>query len=196
MSRIRCFVAADLPEAVRDDLQALQRRLRARGLDARWAGTQALHLTVKFLGEIEPAVFRRVEDALAAPLEVGGPIDLRPAGLGAFPSAARARVIWVGLAGDTAALARAALAVESRLEPLGIAREVRPFHPHLTLGRARAAGGVPGAAEALEADRDYEGPPFALTGLVLYESRLLPGGPRHTPRLTIPLGGPAGGLRA
>jgi 2'-5' RNA ligase len=187
VSRIRCFVAADLPDAVRDDLLSLQRRLGGRGLEARWAGRHALHLTLKFLGEIEPERFQRVVEALSEPLGIGGPLSLRPAGLGAFPSGARARVIWVGLAGDTAALARGALALEGRLQPLGIAREDRPFRAHLTLGRARAPSGIPGAAEVLEAYQDYEGPPFRVAGFVLYESRLSPSGPTHTPRLTIPL---------
>ncbi len=187
MSSVRCFVAADLTAEAREDLGRLQDRLRRAGLECRWAAPEALHLTLKFLGEVSPETFAALREALALPLGVGGPLHLAAAGVGAFPSPQRVRVVWAGLTGDVAPLARAALTVEARVEPLGIAQESRPFRPHLTLGRARNPEGIRGAQELLAAEGPYRGPEFSVSGLVLYESRLRPQGPEHLPRLAIAL---------
>lgn len=187
MSGVRCFVAADLPADLRDELGRLQKRLAACGLAVRWVSTEAMHLTVRFLGELAPRAFEDVAAALTAPLEVGGPCRLEPGKLGAFPTPRRARVLWVDIGGEVATLARAALLLEARLEPLGIPRELRPFRPHLTLGRARGPSGILGAERALEAEGAFAGPAFTVDRLILYESRLRPGGPSYVPRGTIPL---------
>lgn len=187
MSTVRCFVAADFPEDVRRDLGALQQRLKARGLDLRWVSPAALHLTLKFLGELPAETFEAAASALEAPLGLGAPLVLKPADLGAFPSPRRPRVLWVGLAGDVPRLARAALVLEARLEPLGIPRETRPFTPHLTLARARGPAGGPPLDRYLADEGEYGGPEFEVSDVTLYESRLGPGGPRYLPRRTISL---------
>ena len=187
MSRVRSFVAACLPEPVREDLARLQGRLRGRGVDARWVAAGSIHLTFKFLGEIEEPLFEAAAQALGAPLGVRGPLRVAVRGVGAFPSPKRARVVWVGLDGDVGPLARLALELEARVEPLGIARERRPFQPHLTLGRAKSPSGIRGLEDALAAENDYRGLAFEIADLTLYESRLRPEGPLYLPRLSIPL---------
>jgi 2'-5' RNA ligase len=187
VSRIRCFVAVDLPPDVRQALGETQQRLKALGVRARWVATEAMHLTVKFLGELEPSIFEAVLDALSAPIAAGGPIQLQPLDLGGFPSTKRSRVVWVGLGGEVASLARAALAVEARVEQLGVARERRPFRPHLTLGRARNPTGITNLEQALATVGSCDGPAFSVDHLVLYESRLRPEGPLHISRLSISL---------
>jgi 2'-5' RNA ligase len=139
------------------------------------------------LGELDPATFDRAVEALARPIATGGPIRLQGAGLGGFPSAKRARVLWAGLAGDVAALARVALDVEARVEPLGVPREHRPLRPHLTLGRAKKDSAITGLERALDTVGDWEGPGFQAQSLTLFESRLRPQGPVYTSRLSIPL---------
>ncbi len=187
MSDVRCFVAAELPVAVRTDLGLLQRRLQSLGLACRWVKPETMHLTFKFFGHLPADTFDALRGALAPPLGAGGGRRIEPAGIGAFPTARRARVVWVGLEGDVAPLARAALTLEARAEALGIPREARPFRPHLTLGRAKDPSGIRHVERAVEIEGAYRGPAFQVDELVLYESRLGPGGPAHLPRLTIPL---------
>ncbi|GAB4262516.1 MAG: hypothetical protein Kow0092_12940 [Deferrisomatales bacterium] len=187
MSPVRCFVAAPLPAGLAESLAALQRRLAAAGARARWVAAPSIHLTLKFLGELDPPVFEQVCRVLREPVPMGGACRLEPRGIGAFPSLGRARVVWVGLAGEVERLARAALEIEARLEPLGIPRERRPFRPHLTLGRARRGGVIQGLDKALAAGGDYRGPPFTVDQALLFESRLSPQGARYTPRCTVPL---------
>jgi len=187
MNPVRCFVAADLTPDAREDLGGLQVRLRKAGVECRWVLPAALHLTLKFLGEVAPETFEALRNALTPPLGVGGPLQLAAAGVGAFPSPQRARVVWAGLTGDVATLARAALTLEARVEALGFPREARPFRAHLTLGRSRGPGGLQGAEKLLATEATYRGPAFPVGALVLYESRLRPQGPEYLPRLSIPL---------
>jgi 2'-5' RNA ligase len=180
-------VAARVPDEVREDLRRLQVRLKTRGVEARWVATDSIHVTLKFLGELDPGPFGEVLDALSAPLEARGLLQLEVRSLGAFPSVNRARVVWVGLSGDVAPLARLALEIDARVELLGMPRERRPFQPHLTLGRTKGPPGIPGLAKALETEGDYRGPSFEVGELILYESRLRPQGPLYLPRLSMPL---------
>ena len=118
---------------------------------------------------------------------MAGPLRLRPRGVGVFPPGIGARVVWAGLDGDVASLAKAALEVEARLQRHGIERERRPFRPHLTLGRSTRLGGMGDVQSVLEGESGFEAPVFAVHELVLYESRLRPEGASHIPRLTVPL---------
>lgn len=130
---MRLFIALDLPAAVRDELAAAQRRLR--GQPVRWSAPASMHLTLQFLGETAESLVAPLLaglEAIAAPA-----IRLRLEGLGAFPNPARARVIWAGVAGDTAALSELQQRVLTVTEPLGFEPERRPFRAHLTLGRVR-----------------------------------------------------------
>ncbi len=191
MSRIRCFVAADLDGPARQEVERLQERLRKMGVRGRWVAPGRVHVTVRFIGEVPPETFDAVFEALARPVGTTGALDLVLQGLGAFPSLRRPRVLWVGLAGDVAALAGAAREVNERLEGLGLPGEARPFRPHVTLARAKGPSGMEGLEQALRALGPYQGPGFRVTRLTLYESRLKPGGPEYLPRRSIPLGGPA-----
>lgn len=149
---MRLFIALDLPDDVRAELAAAQGRLRRGGHAVRWASAEGLHLTLQFLGEVEEG---RVEGLLA--VLAGLPASsfaLRLGGLGAFPSAERPRVIWVGLDGYLDALGELQRAVTAATLPLGFPAEERPYAPHLTLGRARqdvGAAQTRALAEALRA---------------------------------------------
>ncbi|MEI7768377.1 MAG: RNA 2',3'-cyclic phosphodiesterase [Chloroflexales bacterium] len=132
---MRLFIAIDLPDPVRAALAEAQSRLRRSAPPARWAAVEGMHLTLQFLGEADAG---RVPDLLAAISAIPTPpFALRLGGLGAFPSAERPRVLWVGIEGDLAALDRLQRAVTAATRPLGFAPEERSFAPHLTLGRAR-----------------------------------------------------------
>jgi RNA 2',3'-cyclic 3'-phosphodiesterase len=134
--RWRCFVAVAIDEELRDDLKRAVDAWRAlpelSGL--RWADPAAWHLTLAFLGWTDPAQVRSLSTTLLMVTARHEPMHLVTGGLGAFPSRARARVAWYGVADPERRLA--ALAAE--LGPaLGL--DVVPFRPHVTLARARHA---------------------------------------------------------
>jgi len=189
----RLFVALEPAEPVRRRVAALQAELRraagAAAAEIRWVEPANVHLTLQFLGAVPAERVAAVEAALAAAAAAGRPLALEVKGAGAFPSARRARVVWLGLGGDAGTLAALAAEVGRRLAPLGYAPEERPFSPHLTLGRARDGRGAPGLAGALAAVSTADGVAWRAAELVLFESHLSPKGPRYEAAARLPLGG-------
>jgi 2'-5' RNA ligase len=147
-----------------------------------------LHVTLKFLGSVEAARLERVADVLSGLAAEAAPFELALRGLGAFPSPARPRVIWAGVASGGAALAGLAARVEEALAALDFTREARPFAAHVTLGRVREPRRDPAFAAALAvgAGRDFGA--FSVERLTLMRSDLSPRGARYTPLGAWPLG--------
>jgi 2'-5' RNA ligase len=165
-------VAVDLGTEVRSALTRAQARLRAasEGADVRWLEPAALHLTLKFLGQVADA---RVPEVVAALAGVrAAPIALAAAGLGGFPSLGRARVLWAGLACGGPELTALAAAVDRVLASLGFAAETRPFHAHVTIGRVRSPRKLAAVAAALRAADETEFGSWTADEMVLYQSRL------------------------
>jgi len=138
---MRLFVALELPAAVRAGLGEIAQRLRPVATPAvRWTNPAGIHLTLKFIGEVAAGQRSGIEAALAGVRGAQSiPVIFR--GLGWFPDARRARVLWAG-AGAGKELAELAASIEQALEPLGIPREEREFLPHLTLARIKEARGL------------------------------------------------------
>ncbi|MFN8544192.1 MAG: RNA 2',3'-cyclic phosphodiesterase [Candidatus Binatia bacterium] len=187
---LRCFVAIDLPDELRAAVAQAQRALRreAGPADVRWVDPGALHLTLAFLGAVGERQRAPIEAALRALAESHAPLALAAAGLGAFPSPRRARVVWVGIAGGAGALARLAVDVEAALAQLGFPPESRPFQGHVTLGRVRRPDGLSRLAAAIEAGAGTSFGAWTAREIVLYQSRLGPTGAVYVPLAHVPLG--------
>jgi 2'-5' RNA ligase len=136
---LRLFVAAELPERTKRELNATVDALKHQGVDAglRWVRPEGVHVTLKFLGAVAPDRVEAINTALRMGLRGAAPFDLRPAGVGSFGGRRNLRVVWVGVTGDTEALASLAVRVERALVPLGFPTEQRAFNAHLTLARVR-----------------------------------------------------------
>lgn len=178
------FVAVPLDDDTRHALAARLTEEVGDDLPGRPVAPENWHLTLRFLGEVEDPVVDRIVAALdTAPL--GVPFPVRWGGLGAFPSARRAQVVWVGLSAGEEAMARLAVSVDEALQAAGIERSDRPFRPHLTVSRLRPTGSVDHALEKvddlairMEVDR-----------VTLFESRLRRGGAQYGVIEEFPLGG-------
>jgi len=176
---MRGFVALELPDAVRQQLAALGRRLQPLG-DVRSTPTSQLHVTLKFLGDVDDAQAGAIGRHLAAARWQR--LQLRPAGLGQFPPRGAPRVLWAGLGGDTAPLAALARELETLATGLGVAGEDRPFRAHVTLGRCRSPRGAAALQRALqELGAGLDGPDFTATTVTLFRSEPGPAGAVHTP---------------
>lgn len=180
---MRLFVAVNFPARLRQKIARLGRPLKEAGIPGRWVDADQVHLTLKFIGE---AVTSDVDSISEALVEVAGsfrPFELSFGPIGAFPSPRRPTVVWLGVE-QTPELRFVKDDLERRLGELGIAREHRPYQPHITLGRA------PHEAEAGEFRRFEEvarslgvSDSYRVTHLDLMNSRLSPDGAVHT-RLT------------
>jgi 2'-5' RNA ligase len=135
VAAVRLFVAINLPPPLRQGVWDAAEPLRRANFPVRWVRPEALHLTLKFLGEVD---LSREADLLAALKQAAmgiKPFVLHLEGFGVFPSLGRPRVVWAGCHGP-APLELLQHGVERETEPLGFPVEGRPFQPHLTLGRA------------------------------------------------------------
>jgi len=132
---VRVFVALNLPDAVRRALWDATTELRDGSYPIRWVRPEGLHLTLKFLGEVEDGRQPELEGALRRAVAGAKALPLALGGFGVFPDFRRPRVVWVGIAPDPA-LELLQHGTEREFGPLGFAPEGRAFRPHLTLGRA------------------------------------------------------------
>ncbi len=197
MTPIRTFVAIHLTPALIAALQQTQDALRATsgGLAGRWVPADNMHLTLKFLGDVESARLAEVHAAVDGVAGECGPLTLTLQGMGCFPSARRPRVVWAGIHEPTGRLPRLAEALDAALGRLGFAREQRAFRAHLTLARIRE--GAPGwQVEALgQAVESHQPPEVSMVAheLAVVRSDLRPQGPLYSDLHTAALSGPNAG---
>jgi len=188
---VRLFVAVNLPPEERRRAWEASRALRTAHLPVRWTAEASLHLTLRFLGEVDAERAGPIGEALAGAVRAARPFTLSLGGVGAFPSLTRPRVVWVGVERHPA-LELLANDVELALMRLEFEPELRPFSPHLTLGRVQH-GARPAAFKALPAlaaGVAYEGT-TVVESVDLMQSTLGAEGATYTVLRRAPLG--AGG---
>lgn len=186
---MRLFIALPLPGAVRESLAATVTRLQPRLPPARWVPAANLHLTLQFLGEVEPARVAGLGRALAECFGSRPPIRLELRDGGCFPPRKPARVAWVGC-GRSDELVRLQAAVSgAACGRLGIEPDGRPYHPHLTLARPRRPWPRPAVKLWREALAGSRGPAFEVAEGRLMRSHLGRGGARHETLEAYPLAG-------
>ena len=186
---VRSFIAIDLSDGARRQIEAFIRELRKSDAKVGWVRVEGIHLTLKFLGNVAPGLIEEIKPVLAGAALQTAPIHIEPAGCGAFPSMKSPRVIWVGLRGQIGPLAELARQVEAALVPLGFKPEERPFRPHLTIGRVRGRQRLHALQEILLAHQDFTAEPFDAYQVILYKSELRPDGARYTPLSKAPFSG-------
>jgi RNA 2',3'-cyclic 3'-phosphodiesterase len=135
---MRVFIAIRLSEEIAAALHRVQQTLLSRpeAKAARWVEPHNIHLTLKFLGDVDTGRLSQIYDALDHGCAGHVALHLTLANLGCFPSFSRPRVVWVGI-GVNRPLLSLQQTIEKSLAPLGFAPENRPFQPHLTLARIR-----------------------------------------------------------
>lgn len=175
----RLFIAIEIPHSIKDDLVTLSPEIR----EARWVPPEQNHLTLRFIGDVQPPAVAALKQALSALSFPAFPLELR--GVGHFPPGRRPpRVLWVGIS-ENPHLVRLHEAVERAVQEVDIAPEERPFSPHLTLARLKEPHG---AAVALfeQRHRDLTYPPFEVHEIILFSSILTPKGAIHRKELVVP----------
>jgi RNA 2',3'-cyclic 3'-phosphodiesterase len=189
---MRVFVAVDIGDAVRREVtrvvSSLTGKLEAVKTPPKvvWVKASALHVTVKFLGEVEPLEVERLQELLAPPIPIA-PFELVWRGIGTFPSAKNPRALWLGVTNGAAPLAEVEAEVSRRLAgESAVELDERAFLPHLTLGRVKMAGaGVdwPKILKSVEVKHVTS----VVDRVTLYRSQLSQFGPNYTGLVSAPL---------
>lgn len=186
---MRTFIAIDMSPEIKLALQAVIRDIRKGASGVKWVEPGAMHLTLKFLGEVPDTAVASVKGVLERVSSGRSPFPLRLRGTGTFPPGGRrnARVLWIGTA-EEPRLIDLQEDLESGLEGVGFPREDRPFHPHLTLGRVKTPEGLERALQGLERHSGDELGAMSVARLTFFQSVLRPAGPEYVPILEQELG--------
>lgn len=179
---IRLFAALAIPPEIGAKLQSRQVGIGA----ARWRPLEALHVTLRFFGEIRQDVARDLDEAL---LELAvAPFDIALEGVGSFADGGEVSAVWAGVA-ETVELKRLASVCEKAARTVGLKPDSRRYRPHVTLAYLRR----PDLAQVsgwLEGNARLQSPPFQINSFQLYSSQLSPAGSRYRIEATYPLAAP------
>ncbi len=181
-----------MPEQIQTRLEEENTKLRRllRGNPVRWVRPQNIHLTLRFLGEVDPEGLESAREVMLQIVPAFGEFDLEARGFGCFPSFKRPRVLWVGVTDPSETLERLQASLERGLAGAGFSAEGRDFHPHLTLGRVRHG---PSQAELRSLQSRLGSVEIGTIGewkaseVVLFRSVLNPEGPLYTPLQKVAL---------
>lgn len=177
---LRTFLAIELPEPVKEALGGLSRRVRAPGDGASWVRTDNIHLTLRFLGDVDAGQRERLILFLANAYATTASFPVHVQGIGAFPNMRRPSVVWVGVTPSDGPLSLVQLATENAARTIGLSPENKAFHPHLTLARIREPRGAEPLVARLETERGFDAGEFTVRGVSLFSSQLTPKGAVYT----------------
>ncbi|MBI3876958.1 MAG: RNA 2',3'-cyclic phosphodiesterase [Verrucomicrobia bacterium] len=174
--RLRLFVALPLPAEVIANLARLQKELRPLVEGAAWTAPDKIHLTLRFLGDVQATRLNELQERLRAACALLPSLNLQAAGVGHF----NGRVLWVGVRGELKQLQSLADAVTRACEGFGAREEERGFHPHLTLARIKRPLGNAETNCALSRRADAGFGSWRADRVELIRSELASDGSRYT----------------
>ncbi len=178
----RTFLAIPLPRQLKEAISAVQSHIQAQITGVRWIRSENLHLTLHFFGETKQEDLEKIRVSVLSVKQCQQPFLVEVKRLGAFPNLHRPRTLWLDLEPKDQ-LRKLHGDLRRCLHQVGIATESRPYSPHLTIGRLRQ--------QKSDLTDLYNSVGQTLVGrlpvdkLVLFESRLHPGGAEHIPLLTV-----------
>jgi len=176
---MRTFIAIDLPKDIKETLADLEEQLKTCAADVKWVAPKNIHLTLKFLGEIEEDKLEKINQILEEVAKTNTTFSLGIFSLGAFPKINFPRIIWVGVNQGKNQVEELAKELEDKIAKIGIAKEKRPFSSHITLGRIRSGLNREKLVQSLIQHSGLEGKnlQFLVTKICLFKSTLTSGGP-------------------
>jgi 2'-5' RNA ligase len=183
---VRAFIAIDINDEVRAALGGMQQRLARTRAKVTWVDPANIHLTMKFLGEIDDAMLEPVKGAMANAASETRPIEFDVAGLGTFPPGRPPRVVWAGVTRGADRITSVQARLERALEPFGFKKE-RRFTPHLTLGRVKSPKGSNDLLDRIARAGDTAFGSCVADKLILFESTLTPQGAKYRVTATTTL---------
>lgn len=176
---IRSFIAIEVPQGIKKGISEIQERLKRIGADVSWTRPEGIHLTLKFLGEVEEERLAKIQKAIKEASKGFSPFVIEFGGIGVFPNLKAPRVIWVGIK-ESEKLNSLQDAIESETERLRFKREARAFTPHLTLGRVRSSRNRDALIRAMEEFEKIELGSLNVEDVSLMRSELRPKGAIYT----------------
>lgn len=176
---MRLFIAIDMSDEIKKRLAELIEVFRKIDADVRWVKPEGMHITLKFLGEIDGNIKDNIVDILKRTASERYPFTIKFHGVGVFPDFRRPRVIWLGIEKGRDELKDIAKELDVGLSTLGLPREEREYEPHLTIGRVKTGRGRKELIETINAYDRLNLPGLYVTRISLIESILKREGPEY-----------------
>jgi 2'-5' RNA ligase len=187
MSKIRTFIAIEIPEEIRNKIGELQNNLKGIGGRISWTKPGNIHLTLKFLGDTDEGVINEIAAELQQAVQDIADFKVTVKETGTFPNFKRPRVIWIGAESEGGQLQKLATQIEQCMENFGFKKENRRFSAHLTLGRVKDAKGIQPVIDKLKSYENFEAGSFTVKEFYLIKSELHTAGAIYTPLKKIVL---------
>ncbi len=183
---IRTFIAIEIPSYIKQKIEKFTAKYREERLPIKWVNNDSLHLTVKFLGDVESERIGLINNALHEALSDVNSFSVIVGSCSVFPHRKSPRILWIGLTDRDETLQKVYEKTEEALNDLGFAPEKRAFSPHLTIGRIK--GRIPAAfTERFLAD-NFPPMSFEVKSINVMKSTLKPSGAVYTVLQEIELG--------
>ncbi len=176
---IRIFIATEVSDRIANEIANIQDRLKDSADRVSWVKPGNIHLTLRFLGDIEENRMEEIYRAMLQSVSGIDPHDISVKGIGVFPNLNNPRVIWLGVV-DEEKLKIIYKALERELCMVGFEKEDRNFHPHISIGRVRYLSNKRAFKERIEGLNGIELGNLIIDKILLYKSELKPSGAIHT----------------
>jgi len=180
MSKIRTFIAIEIPEEIRNKIGELQNNLKGIGGRISWTKPGNIHLTLKFLGDTDEEIVDEIATELHHAVKDMAKFKVTIKGTGTFPNFKHPRVIWVSGESEGDQLQKLAAQIEQCMEKFGFKKENRRFSAHLTLGRVKDARGIQPVMNKLIKYESFNAGSFIVKEFFLIKSELHPAGAIYT----------------
>ena len=187
MSKIRAFIAIEIPTEIQNKIGELQNSLKGIGGRISWTKPGNIHLTLKFLGDTDEKIIDEIATELQQAVQKIEGFNISVQGTGVFPNFKRPRVVWVAAKSDGDQLEKLAAQIEDCMKNFGYEKENRRFSAHLTLGRVKDTKGIEPIMEKLRSYEEFVAGNFSVKEFYLIKSELHPAGSIYTPLKKIDL---------
>lgn len=184
---MRLFIALPLTKEIEEALGKMIFILKQKSGRVKWVAPKNIHVTVKFLGEVNEDKIDSIKSAIQKIARKYQKVDCAVDAIGGFPNLSRPRVIWAGLTGQAEILESIVHDIEEETFKLGFPKEEKRFSPHLTLGRIKENYGLEDLVSYVKSYK-IESLNCQLSTLTLFKSTLTPAGPIYDRLLEAELG--------
>jgi RNA 2',3'-cyclic 3'-phosphodiesterase len=166
----RLFIAIHLPKEILQKLEEVQQNFKRFAPDAKWVNVHSIHLTLRFLGYVDPSIISAIQESMSNLSKQFAPVSITLKGCDFFPNSRRPSVFWTGV--DSKDLLPIQQQIEDATQKLGLEKEERTFNPHLTLARFRNSHGLIHLVEEARKFQETVFGEFVAKSFILFESIL------------------------
>jgi RNA 2',3'-cyclic 3'-phosphodiesterase len=185
---MRAFIAISLPDSIKKELSILQYKLKKVNADIKWVEPSSMHITLKFLGDIDDKTLNLISHAIREKTGIFSCFDISISKTGVFPNTIHPNVIWAGIHEGISSCSRMQKEFDVCAEKTGIMQEARTFFPHITIGRMRSQKNKQPLMDMLKTEKDFSiNAKIPVRKITLFSSLITQQGPEYSILEEFPL---------